>query len=644
MQVVLSLVHSQGKDRVALKSGWRPGIAEDCKSVSGANWNATKKAWTYPLSMHTLRRLREVFGDELVVAPALNAWARAEVAKEKELSALAKVYDADLQKLPAISPTLATAMGTRTYQRVACRFAATAGSWLLADEPGLGKTATAIGAIMESGEFFSEHLVIAPKSSLDSIWGAQLRRWADVEAYVMPEGADARLEVWERFKADKASPKFLVINPAMIRRLYGHFCTVCEGWAEDDESKKVDYRFPIEHHMQDHKSKNKIKRIVRKESWGEIINYSWNTVILDESHDLLAAYTPSNVSQQTQGLIDLHRRHTYALTGTPLRGQERRIWGTLNLLDPNAWGGYWNFVGEFFEIDEHRYGKTVLGVREDRREALERTLDRVMLRRTRAEVRGDLPLGQRIEILFPLQGRHEKQYREFEKMGEAALVEGTVSGNGVLAELTRLKQLSYGAWTRPNPSGRIHPTKESPLFEGLVQFLHDRGVTGKPKDDWLPEPGVAYKYVVASQFTEIVDQVASDLEALGIRTLKVTGATSLAQRTKAMQKFQSEDTDYRVMLIQTKTGGVAIELDAWCDEMVILDETYIADDQVQLEGRINNRSGRVAPRSWYYFMTEGTVAESIHQANQNQHDLQHQLLDGRRGVETALHLIRGGRS
>ena len=128
---------------------------------------------------------------------------------------------------------------------------------------------------------------------------------------------------------------------------------------------------------------------------------------------------------------------------------------------------------------------------------------------------------------------------------------------------------------------------------------------------------------------------------LSIPALKITGDVTGTARASAVAKFQSDDKVNRVMLIQTITGGVSIDLDAWCDEMVILDETFIADQQVQLEGRINNRSGRVSPRMWWYLRTEGTMDQKVAESNYAQHDIQHKLLDGRRGVKVALHLIRG---
>src|SRR5690606_30639962 len=92
-------------------------------------------------------------------------------------------------------------------------------------------------------------------------------------------------------------------------------------------------------------------------------------------------------------------------------------------------------------------------------------------------------------------------------------------------------------------------------------------------------------------------------------------------------------------LINTTAGGVSIDLDAWCDEMFILDETWIRDQQVQLEGRIDNRSGRSAPRTYHYIRTEGTLEEYIAKENITQDEMQKQLLDRRRGAKVAEHII-----
>jgi SNF2 family DNA or RNA helicase len=642
---------TMARGRIELRSGWTPSIAEECKSVPGANWSKTKGAWTWPLTMPNLRALRNVFEDRLDVAPELWAWAKEERRKEKQLAGYQRVHDAKLMRVPAVAPRLAEAMGTRTYQRSAARFISLTGNVLLADEPGLGKTATALAAIIESDLWLGDHIVIAPKSSLSSVWARQIEMWTGAVAYAMPEGRPKREKTLKAFFEDPAPTKFLVVNPTMVRRLYGHYCPTCDIWKEDVEKKRtkriIDRKtrrhktitvvWPDEHHWENHK----VKRSIQSQDWAEIIDYPWTSVIIDEAHDLFSAYRPANVTQATQGALDLGiNAKRIALTGTPLRGSETKIWGTLNWLDPKSFSGYWNFIDLFFDVRETPFGREVVGVADGMQEELGRVLDKYVMRRTRLEVRGDLPKNQRYDVMVEMSDKHRKQYEEFRAWGEVELASGSVSGQGLLSEITRLQQMAYGMWT-VGDSGKLTPTGESPKAEWLIEWLRVRGITGKPKTDFLPEEGSAYKHVVVSKSTEVLNDIERQLNAIGIKTLKIMGSVNQANRAKYQSIFQSTDTEYRVMLIQTQTGGVAIELDAWCDEGVILDETFVADDQKQVEGRWDNRSGRIAPRSFYYVRTAETIDQKIAEGNYRQQDLQHKLLDKRRGVEEALHLFRG---
>ena len=633
MKVHLSL----NKDRVELRSGWAPDMANRCKAVPGARWSPQKKAWTYPLSMATLRALRREFGQELAPEEPLLAWARTERRRERRAKGYAAHHDAAISLVPSVSPVLAEAMADRTYQRSGAAFSRIAGNYLLADEPGLGKTATSLAGLIEDGKWEGAHLVIAPKTALDATWGRQIRQWApDATVFVMPEGAVNRAKEWAAFVNDESTTKFLIINPAMIRRLYAHFCPKCEVWAEDVKAKKA--KWPKEHFIErGHPEKG--KRVVRTESWPEIIEFNWTSITLDEAHDQLATYSPANVTQTMQGLLDIRKdAKLVALTGTPIHGQEKNLWGALDWFGVNT-GGYWAFMESYMEVRKGFFGLEVYGLDPEKKTEFHRLIDRYVLRRTRAEARPDLPLGQRVDVTVEMTSKHRKQYEEFEKEGEVTIAGGTLSGQGLLSELTRLRQMAWGRWEYNG--GKLTPTTDSAKWEWLIEFLQARGITGKKTKDWLPEKGTAYKYVIASQFTEILDFLQAELGRKGISALKITGGVTGTARTNAVKMFQSTDTTNRVMLIQTITGGVSIDLDAWCDEMVILDETFIADQQVQLEGRINNRSGRVSPRMWHYVRTADTMDLKLAEANWAQHDLQHKLLDGRRGVKTALHLIRG---
>ena len=628
-------------DRILLSCGWYPAVAADCKKVAGARWMKERKIWSYPLSMQTLRAMRAVFAERLDPSPELWHWAKDERRAERATLSLSRTYDAELRMIPELSPVLAKAMASRTYQRSGARYIAEGGNVCIADEPGLGKTATALGGLMESDNWRGNHLVIAPKSSLNSVWGRQIEMWGKfAKVFVLTGTAKQRRETlnayWE-FNGGSFSnlwAKFLVVNPAMIMRNYQDWCKKCEAWMPKNKNAR-----PAIHQWEGHKTERKPKPLAnRSEDWSEIIDFHWDSVILDEAHKLLAGYRPSNVTQQTAGLLDLKANQRIALTGTPLRGQEIKVWGLFNWLEPKRFSSFWTFAGQYFIIDDNGFGKSVGALIEEQRQEFYQIVDRFVLRRTRAEVRGDLPLGQRVDVLVDLEGMHKKEYEEFERMGEVKIEEGSLSSMGVLSELTRMKQMAWGRWT--GSAGKIKPHGDSPKMEWIKQFLLERGVTGDPKTDFLPEEGSGFKYVIASQFTEILEFIKTELEQnQKIPCALLAGSTSQKRRDLIQKVFQSRESEVRVLLLQTQTGGESIELDAWCDEMVICDETWVADDQVQLEGRINNRSGRVAPRTWWYLRTADTIDQRIGELNFGQHDLQHQLLDGRRGVEVALHLL-----
>lgn len=207
-----------------------------------------------------------------------------------------------------------------------------------------------------------------------------------------------------------------------------------------------------------------------------------------------------------------------------------------------------------------------------------------------------------------------------------------MSTTGVLAEFTRQKQFSFGAWTYSG--GKMIP-KSSPKFDLIAMMLEKRGITGSLDTDFAVEGG-AHKYIIGSQFTATLDWMEQQFLARGIACLKITGAVTSSNRTYAVRTWQNEaDLDTpRILLANTKAGGTALTLDAMCDEMFICDETWVHDDQFQLEGRIRNRDveKRVAVRTYHYVRTRGTIEEEIADSGLTQDEFQKTLMDRSRGL------------
>jgi hypothetical protein len=144
----------------------------------GARFHGPDKGgplWTIPLDLIAMRRLREEFGDG-PTRNALSAWGRNEVKKEMTLQSLSVLDDVPLKELKLAKKLPKLAKWFRPYQRADVKFMATT-SCLNLLEPRLGKTTEVIGAVFESDLENGPHLVVAPKTTLDSIWRMEIERW-----------------------------------------------------------------------------------------------------------------------------------------------------------------------------------------------------------------------------------------------------------------------------------------------------------------------------------------------------------------------------------------------------------------------------------------------------------------------------------
>jgi SNF2 family DNA or RNA helicase len=271
---------------------------------------------------------------------------------------------------------------------------------------------------------------------------------------------------------------------------------------------------------------------------------------------------------------------------------------------------------------------------------LYRSLDRIMLRRTRAEVASHLPQKEYVGThLFPggpvaiwlrMDGKQEKAYRQMQVQSVADVEGGQLSAIGTLAEWTRLKQFanSYG---RMDTEGNFHPALPSNKLDFLIQRLIELGYPDDPDT----------KVVVVSQFTQVLHLFKAAVEkefGTGIAAM-VTGGITGDQRSSMIDSFNQpigSKSQYNplVMFLNTKAGGSAITLDV-ADEMIFLDQTWIPDDQEQAEGRIDNRrpEEKIVQRRYLYLATEDSIDQYVAEVNHERGEAGRQILDGRRGVE-----------
>lgn len=675
--------------------------------IPGANFNKGRPGgmggyWSLPLSMPVCKRLRAKFGGELEIGPHLWAWAKTERDKASEMKALAGARDATLFMVPSLAPRLDKAMANRTYQRVGARFIAEArergAGCGVFDQPGLGKTLEAIGGVLES-KVAGPYLIVTPKTSVEAVWAREIPRWVDGQTVVtLPDGDKTANKVKTTQRArrdavlnglplygDELDSMWVVIHPEAIRARVFWVCGIC-GQETPRKAGKIELKCKDENgrlrpHDPDLRKRDRVEY-----EYPQLFERKWGAVIVDESDRSLLRLT-GTPTQTRQGLELVPLRDDglkVAMTGTPTRGRPHLLWGQLNWMNPTAFPSFWNWVQLYWEVTSNGFSSHVIGELIDE-EGLWASLDRYVLRRTKAEVAPDLPAktyvgtpaipgdeDSPIGVWLPMEGPQAKAYKDMLETSIADLEDGSrVEAIGILAELTRLKQFAGASGKmipktvtyqckegdicpQPKPGGwnphshakqiqQFQPTLPSNKFEYLVQLLDELGYPDSPST----------KVVIASQFTEMLNLFAAELparlQALSVhpRTalpstmtpVLLTGEQTGRKRENAIDAMnQPLGSGSHIMFLQTKTGGVAITLDQ-VDVTVVLDETWVPDDQEQLEDR-THRVSNPRPVFYHYLRSLDSVDLGIALTNAERDRSNKRLMDERRGVKYARAVLK----
>lgn len=634
--------------KIWVRFPYSKALVTDLKAqVQGGRWVPSKEVWSYPLDWVTYNDLVKVLDldsldfDEYTIGPNLQDWAANIAASMERLPDVKDLHTLrDCPRIRTSNPQLWSAMASRPFQTITPLFADVHRSVLLADHPGLGKTLQTIGSAIEA-DVRGPILVVAPAAAVQITWPAELHRWVPDDKFgILGRVGPAKREdtlrgVFDRCVADPSLRFWVLVTSHYVRAA-----------AEIDEYGKYIY------------DDGGVK--LRNATLPAMFENPWAGVVIDESHRFIAKATGNKKKQsaQMQGLGALKFKPDalkIAISGTPFRGKTENLYGTLEWLRPQNYTSFWKWVGKYYQVYEDGYGAKEMGAMKDER-LFYQDVEHVMIRRTKGEVAQDLPPktygGQPYDAEDPdstvgvwldmLPGQ-AKQYQSMVNDATVPMEGGDLLANGVLAEMTRLKQLANSAHLMED--GKPTPDlSASNKWAWIEEFLTDRGILGHN-----PQP--QGKVIIASQFTTMVNALAEKLTGLGVEVVTLTGETSEKNRRIAMERFQGESRMVKnghrevgkpklfgnavekvpyVFLLNTAAGGVSLTLDA-ADDVVIVDETYIPDDQEQVEDRAH-RLSRMHNVSIWYLRSRGTIEEAIGTTNTERENNCKAIMDGMRGV------------
>jgi SNF2 family DNA or RNA helicase len=566
-------------------------------------------AWSVPLDLATARILRLLFQKQLALGPKLLQWGRDEVQRERNLSSLALAEDAKLVHCPDTVPELCDLIagdGTedwpdRPYQRADIAFMAIT-SAINANQMGLGKTIEVIGAIHEAQIEHGEHLIIAPKTALETVWKFELDRFTDIPVFTLYSETPAA----ER----NALPEQIMEAVAV----YGGYAFVTTA------------------------------SMVRSKTWRDVfLEANWASITIDEFHKTGLCESSSQFAKLSKAMVRKEQKRI-PMSGTPMGGKPIRLWSALNFIDPDRFSSKWKWAEQWLVIESgFRNHKIIMGLKPGIEEAFYAYHAPYLVRRLKSEVASQLPPKQQVEVLCDMTPQQNKQYREFARAAEIRIEKQHLSATNILTEYLRLKQFANAvcliheyevACKHKRNEGMLHgcedclgegiaikqkliPTEDSGKLPQLLQKLNEIGID--PDD-----PEGDSQTIIASQFKEMVDMVANWLEKQGIPVAKITGDTKGKDRVRIQREFQS-GTGPRVVCMTTTAGGVSITLDK-ADTCHILDETWNPDDQEQLEDRIH-RISRIHQVTCYYYRSRNTVEQYIQDTTATKSKLNEIILD-----------------
>jgi SNF2 family DNA or RNA helicase len=568
---------------IIIDADWR--FKELCKSLPGSTYDAKTQMWKVVVSWATCLALRSTFKDQLVLGDRLTAWAANERSTRVDPANALR----DLEFLPEGEGD----QDLFPHQRAGVKFLTTARRALLADEPGLGKTAQAIRtlkAFQDSGETPFPALIVCP-NTLKKNWAREFKKWwpENTPNIQVIKGTAAQ----RRKQFEDPSVDIIVINWESLRshsRLapYGSValarCADCGG--HDDRV-----------------SANRCE--VHKRELNEI---PFKSVIADEMHR-----SKEPKSKQTRALWaasgDADIR--YALTGTPVANNVLDMWAILHWLSPAEWPSKTRWIDRMIDTMLNAFGgMMVLGVKPAMEAEFHAAINPRMRRMLKARVLPWLP-----EMMFErrdveMSTKQAKAYKDMRDNMIAELENGDmVTAPSVLTQTTRLHQFasSFAEMIIDEATGEPKTILAEPSCK--VDALMDDIANGDFGDDSV---------AVCAVSRQLIELLSARMTKAGVRHGLITGAQNEDERQQAIDDFQSGRTKW--VLFTAQAGGVGVTLTTG-RRLVMLQRPWSLVDHKQALDRIHRIGSEIHDSVIIMdYVTEGTIEERVLQVLETKAD------------------------
>ena len=555
------------KKHIVIYAEWR--FKELCKSLPGASWSAEEQIWRVPLSWTSCLALRSTFKDNLIIKDDLLAWANEEmVSRIKPSLDLRELESADGDE--ALFP----------HQRAGVKFLATARRALLADEPGLGKTAQAIRALKElkNDEEVFPILIVCP-NTLKKNWAREFEMWWPGIRTQVIKGTSAKRKKQFATEAD-----VYIINWESLRthsRLssYGSIalarCPECGGMNEKVSLNKCE---------------------VHKRELNEI---DFKAVVADEIHRSKDPKSKqSRALWAATGKADIR----FALTGTPIANNVVDLWSILHWISPEDWPSKTKWIDRMVDTMLNAFGgMMVIGVKSHMSEEFYNTVNPRMRRMLKQKVLPFLPEIIRERRDIEMSTKQEKAYASMRDHMITLLESGDVlTAPSVLAQTTRLIQFAnaYAEISVDENTGEetVKLSEPSCKVDSLMSDIE----SGDFGDDSV---------AVCAVSRQLIELLSARMTKANIKHGLITGKQDEEERQDAIDAFQRGDIKW--ILFTAQAGGVGVTLTA-ARRLIMLQRPWSLVDYKQALDRVHRIGSEIHDSIVITdYVTEDSIEERV---------------------------------
>lgn len=589
----------ESQKSIVIQAEWRH--KELCKSLPGSSWSTSEQIWKVPLSWSACLALRSTFRSDLEIGPGLADWASSELANRiSPATALRELESADGDE--DLFP----------HQRAGVAFLAASKRALLADEPGLGKTAQAIRALkrlQENGEQVFPALIVCP-NTLKKNWAREFAKWWPEVTTQVVKGTSA-----QRKKQLDSEADVYIINWESLRthsRLapYGSValkrCSECGG----HDSGVSETRCEV--HLR------------------ELNGIDFQSVIADEIHR-----SKDPKSKQTRALWSATGDASirFALTGTPIANDVVDLWSILHWLSPEDWPSKTKWIERMIDTMLNAFGgMMVIGVKPHMEEEFYKSVNPYMRRMLKDRVLPWLPkvINDRRDVEMST-----KQKKAYEQMRDHMIAEleegGALVAPSVLTQTTRLIQFAnaYATLEADPTTGEMKTTLSEPSCK--VDALMDDIKSGDFGNDSV---------AVCAVSRQLIELLSAAMTKAKIPHGLITGAQNEDERQHAIDEFQSGKIKW--ILFTAQAGGVGVTLTA-ARRLIMLQRPWSLVDYKQAIDRVH-RIGSEEHDSILItdYVTEGTIEERVIQVLESKADSFEQVVRDKEQLLKALRDDKAG--